>query len=228
MKVAAAVLTYRAVTHDRVDLMLDTLDSLDEADAVYLVDNGSDDASADLVRELGGHVHAGALHTSGHGTNLCARILASTDADICVLSDDDMIWRPGWRDQLEAWWSSAPDDIALTGCHIEPLFHWNEVDGVVAHGGIPALVRHSTGAASWSYRASSYETIFGPSGIPQQIQGHGDVPACDRVRERGFRICQIDLAEHVGNDRSTWGNMTVERYGWDVGAARELLKAVPA
>lgn len=228
MKVHAAVLTYRAVRHDRLDLLDATLDSLGEADEVFLIDNGSDDGTAELVRDLGGHTHSGHLHTSGHGTNLCARVLAASDADICVLSDDDMGWRPGWRADLVAWWENAPDDLALTGCHLEPLFPWNEVRGVARLGGIPGLIRASTGAASWSYRAQHYETIFGPAGIPQQVQGHGDVPACDRVWDRGFRIGQIDIADHLGHDRSTWGNLTLAKYGWDDAEARRLLEAVPA
>lgn len=225
MKVHAAVLTYRAKSTDRVQLMLDTVASLNEADAVYLVDNGSDDGSDQMVEQLGGYVSTSTIHTSGAGTNLCARILAGTDAEVCVLSDDDMFWRPGWRRQLEQWWQAAPDDVALTGCHIEPLFPWNEVTGTVRYGGIPGLVRASTGAASWSYRARHFDTIFGPAGIPQQVQGHGDVPACDRIYDRGHRICQIDLADHTGHERSTWGNRTVERWGWDLGPALELLEA---
>jgi glycosyltransferase involved in cell wall biosynthesis len=224
VKIAAAVLTFQAVTHDRVDLLLDTLDSLDEADELLVVDNGSTDGSQDLVHDLGGYVNDAPLTTSGHGTNLQARLLAATDADICVLSDDDMHWRPGWSDRLRSWWADAPDDVALTGCHIEPLFPWNKVHGTITRGGIPALVRASTGAASWSYRARHYDDIFGPAGIPQQVQGHGDVPACDRIHDRGFRICQIDLADHRGHERSTWGNRTIERYGWDVQPAIDLLK----
>jgi glycosyltransferase involved in cell wall biosynthesis len=228
VKVCAAVLTYRALSTGRVDLLERTLDSLDEADDVYLFDNGSDDGSAELVDEWGGVSHDRDLHTSGHGTNMCARILAGTDADICVLSDDDMFWRPGWRDTLTAWWSMAPEDVALTGCHIEPAFHWNEIEGAVRFGGVPGLVRTSTGAASWSYRAEDYETIFAPKGIPQQVQGHGDVPACDRLRQRDRRICQIDIADHIGHERSTWGNLTVQKYGWNVEPIRRALEAVPA
>lgn len=228
MKVAAAVLTYRAVSFDRVELLEQTLDSLDSVDELYLIDNNSDDGTAELVKEMGGFTHHLPLHTSGHGTNLCARVLASTDADICVLSDDDMLWRDGWRDQLERWWGEAPDDVALTGCHLEPMFHWNEISGTVAFGAVPGLVRASTGAASWSYRPRHFDAIFGPSGIPQQVQGHGDVPACDRLIDRGYRICQIDLADHAGHNHSTWGNITVDKYGWDVDTVRTMLQAVPA
>lgn len=226
MRVAAAVLTYRALSTGREHLLADTVASLKaEADAVYVVDNGSDDDSDRMVRTTyHGLTHGFPLHTSGYGTNLCARVAAGDGADLVVLSDDDMWWRPGWRATLEQWWRFAPEDVALTGGHIEPLFHWNECVGRVEFGEVPGLERTSTGSASWTYRAERFADIFGPRGIPQQVQGYGDVPACDRLRERGFRICQVDVAEHRGHGQSTWGNSTVEKFGWDLGPALAILR----
>lgn len=220
MRVCAAVLTYRAVSTGRADLLGQAVGSLGEADGVWIVDNGSDDGSADLVSSMGGWSHPWPIHTSGHGTNLCSRILAATDADLCVLSDDDMLWRPGWRRHLEAWWEAAPDDVWLTGCHLEPAYPWNEIKATIRCGGVSGLVRSSTGAASWSYRRADHERIFP---IPQQIQGWGDVPGCDAIDERGGRICQIDLAEHAGHGRSTWGNQTEAKYGHDLDSVRKLV-----
>lgn len=220
MKLAACVLTYRAISTGRLDLLRDTLSGLKEAGQVFLLDNGSDDGSADLVASWGGVVNKGPLHTSGHGTNMAARILAATDADLCVLSDDDMAWPEGWADKLTAWWSDAPDDLWLTGCHLEPDFPWNEITGTAEYGGQRGLIRTSTGAASWSYRRSSTGQIFP---IPQQVQGWGDVPACDRIAELGGRIAQLDLAEHAGQGMSTWGNKSEQKYGWELEPVRERL-----
>lgn len=227
MKVAAAVLTYRAIATDRVPLLEQTVASLREADFLQVVDNGSTDGTRELVEGWGGVSHDGPLHTSGHGNNLQARILAATDADLCVFSDDDMFWKPGWRDKLEAWWSEAPDDVAMTGCHIEPDFHWNQIDGRIVCGDVPGLVRKSTGGASWSLPSRHLTTFFGPAGIWQQHQGYGDVMACDRLTERGYRICQIDLAEHAGQGQSTWGNSTETKYGWDVRPVLAMLHGGP-
>jgi glycosyltransferase involved in cell wall biosynthesis len=220
MIVRAAVLTYRAVATGRLDLLIQTVRSLAEADSVHIVDNGSDDGSAELVESWGGYTSSSGVTTSGHGTNLCARILAATDADICLLSDDDMVWRPGWRAELEAWWAGAPDDVWLTGCHLEPDYPWNARSGVLVVGERTGIVRASTGAASWTYRRARHADIFP---IPQQVQGWGDVPACDKIDERGGRICQIDLADHAGHGRSTWGNQTEAKYGHDLEPVRKLV-----
>jgi len=227
--IVAAVLTYRPQATGRLEMLAESVDSLAaEADLVFVVDNGSGvDEVAAITEALGvpPWTHGDDLHTCGHGTNLQGRVLAgavSSPSDICVLSDDDMVWRPGWAAKLSAWWSDAPAEVVLTGCHLEPLFPWNTPAGVVTYGGVDGLVRMSTGAASWSYRAMSHSRLFP---IPERSNGTGDVPACRKVVDQGGAICQIDLADHVGEE-STWGNRTVELYGWDVAATRALMAGV--
>lgn len=225
MKIAAAVLTYNPIRHGREKMLVATIHSLKAANVdVYLVDNGSTDGFAKRAEKAGGVVNRSGLTTSGHGTNLCARVLAATDADICVLSDDDISWRPGWATQLREWWHHAPDDIWLTGCHLEPQYPWNEIHDVVEVGkgkrAIKGLIRNSTGAATWSFRRRDYERIFP---IPQQVQGWGDVPACERIWEHGGRVAQIGIADHAGHGMSTWGNQTNVKYGHDMAPVEELV-----
>ena len=221
MKITAAVLTYRPKTNLRLaDLEL-ACESLSEADEVFVADNGSDDGSVELIKKDWPVVtHSHRIHTSGFGTNFAARHAVATKADLVLVFDDDMYIRPGWREKLELWWRCAPLDLILTGCHLEPLFHWNRPYGVVSYGGLRGLLRESTGAASWSFRAQDWARI-GP--IPSRVQGWGDVPACSAIREDGYQIAQVDLAEHRGHGRSTWGNGTVAKFGWDLGPVRAML-----
>lgn len=207
MRVAVSVLTYNPRKNGRWDLFERTLESLRAGGSfdLFIVDNGSVDGTAEWVDERGGYVNRSSLHTSAHGNNLGARILAGSDADICVLSDDDVEWSESWVDELAAWWSAAPDDIAITGCHVEPNYPWNTLLGTVDVAGRRGLIRASTGAASWSYRQKHYGLIFP---MPQQVQGWGDVPTCDKVQDAGYRIAQIDLARHIGEGQSTWGNQS--------------------
>jgi len=204
VRIAACVLTHNAFTHQRIELLERTLATLREPGVdVYLVDNNSSDDTASYVVQRGGVAVNDGNTTSGHGTNLCARVLATVNADICVHSDDDMEWNSGWADQLRDWWRKQPDQLALTGCHLEPEYPWNRITGAIEHEGRRALLRHSTGAASWSYRPAHREAIFP---IPEERQGWGDVPACHRLTNNGYQIAQIDLASHAGRYCSTWGN----------------------
>lgn len=223
MKVAAAILTYNHISTGRESLFEETFASIQQIGddrniefQLYIVDNGSTDGTEFKVRELGGFCSQASNTTSGHGTNLCARVLGSSGADLNVLSDDDMAWRDGWCADLIDWYAELPPDVVLTGCHLEPEFPWNEVRGTIDSGGRTGLVRASTGAASWSFRNGDWPKI-GP--VPQQVQGWGDVPACERVWSRGLRIAQIDLAEHAGQFASTWGNppnanVSLDREKW--------------
>ena len=207
MRIAVAVLTYNQLANDREVLFKDTVASLRynarSPIDLYVVDNGSTDGTDQLVREMGGYCYTGTNTTSGHGTNLCARITQGSGADLCVLSDDDMIWHDGWDTNLRDWWSGIPEDVKLTGCHLEPEYPWNMIHDAIDVNGRRGLVRASTGAASWSFRNQDWKLI-GP--IPQVKQGWGDIPACNRLESRGFRIAQIDLATHNGGGQSTWGN----------------------
>lgn len=226
MNITAAVLTYNMVANGRVDLFEQTMASLSVPGVrVIPVDNGSDDGTGEIVAELGGYVSQSSVTTSGHGTNLCARVALGTDPDLCVLSDDDMVWHDGWADRLAAWWADTPDRLLLTGCHLEPVFPWNRIHGRIVCGGVPGLVRASTGAASWSFRPADWPTI-GP--IPERRQGWGDVPACEALTVRNYQIAQLDLADHAGHGRSSWGNRTVELHGWDIDPVRAALEGVPA
>lgn len=215
MKVAAVVLTWNPTRHGRLGLLADTVESLAEADDVIVVDNGSTDGT-----DLAGyrtHRNDGPNTTSGYGTWTCLRVGAGTGAELVVVSDDDMVWRSGWRDKLEAFWQAAPDDVLLAGGHLEPAFPWNEIRDV-REGWIE---RNSTGAASWTTTNPSKVVEIGAM-WDLTTQGKWDVYVCHLVRSFGLRIGQLDLAEHVGTV-STWGNGTVDRWGWDVAPIRELI-----
>ncbi len=216
--ISAAVLTWNPAEHSRMLLLADTIHSLREADRLTLIDNGSklpvSFPDIEIVRNDTWNT------TSGYGTWTAMRSAAAVDG-ICVVSDDDMWWRPGWAGRLTEWWKNAPSDLLLTGCHLEPEYPWNTIE----NSGAGWLHRASTGAASWSFRSTDLARIrelVTPIAITRQ--GVWDVPVCNAIRAAGFKIAQLDLAEHVG-EQSTWGNGTVGGYGWDVGPVRELIRA---
>lgn len=220
--IVATILCHNIFANERKDLFWQTYDSLQQPHVrVIPVDNGSSDGTQDLVRDLGGYCSTSSNTTCGHGTNIAARVaLGVQGADVCVLSDDDMSWSDGWQERLFDWWEAAPAEIVLAGCHLEPEFPWNQILGKVSHGNQPALLRASTGAASWSFRPADWPKI-GP--IPDRIQGHGDVPACQQIIAAGYQIAQLDLAVHQGSGRSTWGNQTEAKFGWDVEPVRKQM-----
>jgi glycosyltransferase involved in cell wall biosynthesis len=203
VRVVAAVLTHNAERHGRGDMLIAALRSLTEADATVVVDNGSTDGTADLVARIGGVVYEASdgVHTCGRGMNVTITA-ASEHGDLVAFSNDDIVWRPGWRATLEAFWSEAPADVAIVSGLLEDDYPWNRVVGTVDAGGVRGLVRATVPGGAWTLRSAEWPTI-GP--VPEAV-GWDDVPTCRRLGGEGRRVVALDLADHVGVAHSTWGN----------------------
>lgn len=178
---------------------------------VFVCDVGSDDGSEDLacvsqkLRSTDGN------HTPGAGFVLLVDwLIAQPDLPgVVVFSDDDMLWKPGAGDKLERFWAEAPEDVALVSGLLEPDWHWNTPREVVEAGGVRVLVRDSAPAAAWSMRCA---TAFKLCKMAKRDFGF-DSDICSKLRAMGLRVAQMDLAEHVGEGRSTHDNSPRECYG---------------
>lgn len=203
MRVVAAVLTHNAKRYGRDMLLRDTLRSLAEADRVLLVDNGSSDGMADWVAQVGGFCYqpADRVTTCGRGMNVTIT-MAAADADVVVFSNDDIVWRPGWRARVQSFWEHAPDDVAIMSGLLEPDFPWNQPRATVEYGGVRGLVRETVPGGAWTLMAANW-SIIGP--VPEKA-GWDDVPTCRRMNQLGWRNVAVDLADHAGVELSTWGN----------------------
>lgn len=216
MNVAIGVLTYNVFANRREDLLATTINSLRHGTGhpatLIVVDNGSSDGTADHLRDLRrkgivDHVYVSTdrNHTSAHGNNLAAVQCNIDDPDLIVLSDDDVRWGERYLERLVDFWASAPEHVKLAGGHLEPEYAWSEIHGTGDAGGEHYLLRSSTGAATWSLRGRDFGYLFP---LYDEKQGVGDLDGCRRLLKQGFQIAQLDLAEHLGENRSSWGNRT--------------------
>jgi GT2 family glycosyltransferase len=205
LRVAVGVLTHNVYKHDRFDLLRNTLKSLQQTEVpfdCYVVDNHSTDGTEAYVEALGGHLCRDAVFTCGHGMNVTMQILADSGADLCVFSNDDIEWHEGYLEKLTAFWSEAPDDLLVCSGHLEPVYFWNTPRHPITCGGVTALVRDTAPGGTWTFRVKDWPTI-GP--VPE-THGEDDVPTCYRLTQQGYLVAQMDVATHVGEDASTWGN----------------------
>ena len=82
------------------------MDSMGEADAVIVTDTGSDDATVERLRNRGAVVYVDVVKPWRFDV---ARNISldhvPEDADICVCTDLDELFEPGWRKKLEQAWT---------------------------------------------------------------------------------------------------------------------------
>jgi glycosyltransferase involved in cell wall biosynthesis len=207
VKVSIGVLTHNQFSTGRHELFLQTLRSLKGAGwpfDLFVVDNGSTDQSGEYVQSIGGTAIKAIVSTCGFGMNATARACLSTQPDMVVLSNDDIEWHEGFLEVLVDFWDAAPLDVLIASGILEPDYPWNTARELLQAGPTKALVRDTAPGGAWSFRASDWLRI-GP--VPESA-GWDDVPTCQRLKAEGYRVCQLDLAEHIGEGYSSWGNIS--------------------
>ena len=77
--------------------------SMSEADQVVVLDTGSDDGTVELLTGLGARVEREIISPWRFDTARNRSLeLVDEDTDICVCTDLDEVFHPGWRALLEA------------------------------------------------------------------------------------------------------------------------------
>ncbi len=94
-----------AIAKDEAGFARRWMASMGEADGVYVLDTGSSDGTAALLRSLGAEVTERAVEPWRFDTarNLSMELVPG-DGDILVCTDLDEVLLPGWRNALEAAW----------------------------------------------------------------------------------------------------------------------------
>lgn len=81
------------------------MESMGEADGVYVLEWGSTDGTAEILSELGAHVTREETKPWRFDTaRNRSMALPPPDGDILVCTDLDEVFCPGWREKLEAAW----------------------------------------------------------------------------------------------------------------------------
>lgn len=82
------------------------MDSMSEADQVVVLDTGSDDGTVEKLRARGARVTVEEISPWRFDTARNRSLeLVPEDADICVCTDLDEVFHPGWRAELEKVWA---------------------------------------------------------------------------------------------------------------------------
>ena len=83
-------------------------ESMKEADEIYVLDTGSTDNTKKELEKLGVHVISKTINPWRFDTARNESLkLVPMDTDICVCTDLDEVFLPGWRNTLEKLWTST-------------------------------------------------------------------------------------------------------------------------
>ena len=84
------------------------VESMSEADSIYVLDTGSSDNTVSLLKELGVNVKEQVI--SPWRFDVARNIsldMVPNDTDICICTDLDEVFEPGWRKKLEEIWKPS-------------------------------------------------------------------------------------------------------------------------
>lgn len=95
------------------------VNSMKEADDIYVLDTGSTDNTVSLLKESGVHVYSEVItpwrFDVARNKSLA---LVPEDCDICVCTDFDEVFESGWREKIEKAWNQTTTRCQYT-------YHWS-------------------------------------------------------------------------------------------------------
>lgn len=146
------------------------MDSMQEADQVVVLDTGSDDGTAGLLRARGAVVAEESISPWRFDTARNRSLeLVPEDADICVCTDLDEIFHPGWRGCLERAWTPGCSQAAY-----RYTWSFNE-DG-------------SEGVVFWSEKIHSRRGWRWTHPVHEVLAWTGELPPGPKVTAAGVQL----------------------------------------
>lgn len=203
MKIGVGLLTFDHIRTGRSQDFHRTLDSIsrERPDQLVVLTNGSTDGTERVVEEMGGIVDDTDSRIFYGNTRLIEEL---RDNDLIILSADDLEYKEGWLERVASFMEVAPPHLALASAYLEPIWAWNTPRRTVTYGGQKALIRDSVCGSSWIFRSEDWDWI-GP--FPEQMPGE-DLIVCQKLAHLGKKMAALDLSEHIGEERSAWGNQS--------------------
>lgn len=173
--------------------------SMAEADEIYVLDTGSTDGTPEQLRALGAFVTEERISPWRFDAARNRSLeLVPEDADICVCTDLDESFQPGWREKVEAAWTQGAQQIRYR-------YVWNfQPDG--SEGYVFWIDKiHARRGFSWVNPVHEVLRYAGP-GAPQSRFAEGVCleHRADSTKSRGQYLPLLELAvqEDPQNDRN--------------------------
>jgi len=176
------------------------VDSMSEADEIYVTDTGSSDNTVEKLKNRG--VNVNVINLGFWRFDVARNISLSfvpSDVDICVCTDLDEILEPGWRSLLENVWKKNKTT------HINYMYTWSfNTDG-------------SPGVTFWYEKIHQRENFRWVHPVHEVLEYYGDKPKFsvyegrirlnhypDSSKSRGqyLKLLELSVKEKPDDDRN--------------------------
>lgn len=174
--------------------------SMSEADGIYVLDTGSEDRTADILKENGVTVKTETITPwrFDKARNLSLEMVPA-DADICICTDLDEVFSPGWRDAFESC-------AKKTGAN---LFAYHYVWNVLPDGsaGISFNIKKAHARNGFVWRGIVHEVIrpINPSDVKEATVSNVTLthyPDPEKSRGQYLPLLEQAVEEEPQNDRN--------------------------
>lgn len=176
------------------------VDSMMEADDIYVLDTGSDDETVSLLEKRGVHVKQQVIKPWRFDVarNLSLDMVRK-DADICICTDLDEIFESGWRNQLESIWNNQSVN------RLKYLYHWSHDDKGNPATSFHISKTHSRMGYHWSHPV--HEVLVADDGFPEKEMITNDIvvhhyPDSQKSRSSYLPLLELSVEEDPMDDRN--------------------------
>ncbi len=202
-----------AICKDEVQFADRWMDSMGEADRVVVLDTGSTDGTPERLRARGAEVTEEIISPwrFDRARNRSLELVPE-DTDICVCTDLDEVFRPGWRNALETAWRPGAGQAVY---RYTWSFNPDGAEGVVFW--IEKI--HARRGCRWVHpvhEVLAWEGTPGPTVRAEGVQlDHHPDPA--KSRAQYLPLLELSVAEDPEDDRNTHylGREYMYRERWD-------------
>jgi len=190
------------------------VDSMSEADGIYVTDTGSTDGTVDLLKKRGAHVFRETIEPFrfDRARNISLSHVPE-DADICVCTDLDEFFIPGWREKLEQAWKPGAKQAKY-------LFNWSLKEDGTPNGQMYTSKVHTRRDFEWRHAVHEwlyyigkdpYEIVFAEGMVLNHLP--------DKNKPRRFYLPLLEMAaeEEKDSPRMTYylGREYMYNQQWD-------------
>lgn len=171
--------------------------SMSEADEIYVLDTGSTDNTVTLLKEGGVHVLKEEIKPWRFDVARNRSLeLVPDDVDICVCTDLDEVFLPGWRKELETNWKKDTTRCQYT-------YHWSldkNDTPIVSFFLNQVHCRHGYKWTHPVHEVLSYSGVESVVSCPNVILKH--YPDKDKSRSSYLPLLELSIKEDSLDDRN--------------------------